>query len=204
METSKSVKDIAAFFRKLPSIGNKTAYRMAYAALSLPKSDLEAFTEVLKEAAVKVHSCPNCGLLIDDEKCPICDDESRDQKIILVVTDSKDVYSIESTDSYHGRYFVLKGTLSPSNHRTPSSIGLDDLVNKVKKENIEEVIAVTNKDLEGEATALYLANLLKGTGVKVTEPAQGLPSGAIIEYADPLTMSEAIKGRVPVGKEQDL
>lgn len=202
METSKSVKDIASFFRKLPSVGAKSAYRMAYAALSLPKTDLEAFEEVLKEAIQKVHRCPNCGLLIDSEDCPICDDPSRDKKTILVVSDSKDVYSIESTDSYKGIYFVLRGTLSPLNHRTPSTIGLDALVKRVKEEGIKEVIAMTNKDLEGETTALYIAKLFNGTGVKVTKPAQGLPSGAIIEYADPLTIGEAIRGRVVIGEEE--
>lgn len=203
METSKSVKDIAEFFKKLPSVGSKSAYRMAYAALSLPKSDLIAFEEVLNQAIQKIHRCLKCGLLIDDEECPICDDMTRDRKTVLVVTDSKDVYSIESTDAYHGLYFVLRGSLSPANHRTPSSIGLDALMKKVKEEGIQEVIAVTNKDLEGETTALYIANLLKNSSCKVTKPAQGLPSGAIIEYADPLTMSEAIKGRVLVGKENE-
>lgn len=203
METSKSVKDIASFFRKLPSVGVKSAYRMAYAALSLPKSDLEAFDVVLKEAIDKVHRCPNCGLLVDSDKCPICDDPSRDKTTILVVCDSKDVYSIESTDSYQGIYFVLKGTLSPSNHRTPSAIGLDVLITKVKDEGIKEVIAMTNKDLEGETTALYIAKMFKGSSVKVTKPAQGLPSGAIIEYADPITIQEAIKGRVEIGKDKE-
>lgn len=203
METSKSVKDIASFFRKLPSVGVKSAYRMAYAALSLPKSDLEAFDVVLKEAIDKVHRCPNCGLLVDSDKCPICDDPSRDKTTILVVCDSKDVYSIESTDSYQGIYFVLKGTLSPSNHRTPSTIGLDVLITKVKDEGIKEVIAMTNKDLEGETTALYIAKMFKDSSVKVTKPAQGLPSGAIIEYADPITIQEAIKGRVEIGKDKE-
>lgn len=203
METSKSVKDIASFFRKLPSVGIKSAYRMAYAALSLPKSDLEAFDVVLKEAIDKVHRCPNCGLLVDSDKCPICDDPSRDKTTILVVCDSKDVYSIESTDSYQGIYFVLKGTLSPSNHRTPSAIGLDVLITKVKDEGIKEVIAMTNKDLEGETTALYIAKMFKDSSIKVTKPAQGLPSGAIIEYADPITIQEAIKGRVEIGKDKE-
>lgn len=201
METSKSIKDIASFFKKLPSVGSKGAFRMAYAMLNLPKSDLEEFKNVLEEAIANVHRCPTCGLLIDEDKCFVCDDPNRDNKTILVVTDSKDVYSIESTDSYKGLYFVLGGTLSPANHRTPNVIGMDRLLDRVREEGIKEVIAVTNNDLEGETTSLYIANMLKDIDCKVTKPARGLPSGAIIEYADPLTMEEAIRDRVPIGKD---
>lgn len=201
METSKSIKDIANFFKKLPSVGSKGAFRMAYAMLNLPKSDLEEFNKVIEEAIEKVHRCPTCGLLIDEDKCFVCNNLSRDKKTILVVTDSKDVYSIESTDSYQGLYFVLKGTLSPANHRTPEAIGMNLLLNRVKEEKIKEVIAVTNNDLEGETTSFYIANMLKDFDCKVTKPARGLPSGAIIEYADPLTMEEAIRDRVPIGKD---
>lgn len=203
METAKSVKELAAFFRKLPSVGNKSAYRMAYAALNLPKSDLEAFEAVLREAVEKVRPCPRCGLVIDEERCPVCDDASRDGKTLLAVVDSKDVYAIEASGAYRGKYFVLKGTLSPAKRRMPEDIGLNELVEKVKREGIQEVIAVTDKDVEGETTALYLARLLKGTGCIVTKPAQGLPAGAVIEYADASTMAEAIKGRVMIREEEE-
>ncbi len=198
MEPPETVKDLAAFFRKLPSIGSKTAYRLAYACLALPKEDLKYFAGVLGKAYEKVHNCPTCGLLIDTKDCPICQDPKRKKGVLLVVTDSKDVLTIESTNTYDGLYFVLKGTISPLDHRTPESIGINALKAKVAKEGIKEVIVCTNSDLEGETTALYIANSFKGTDVKVTKPASGLPSGAILEYADPLTLGKALEGRVDI------
>lgn len=198
MEPPKTVKDIAAFLKKLPSVGGKSAYRLAYACLALPKEDLSSFAAVLTAAVAKVRNCPTCGLLIDTDSCPVCQDPQRDRSTLLVVSDSKDVLSIESTNTYRGLYFVLRGTISPLAHRSPESVGVFALKEKVEREKTKEVIVCTNSDLEGETTALYIANVLQDTDCKVTKPASGLPSGAILEYADPLTLGEALKGRVGI------
>lgn len=198
MEPIKTIKDIATFYKKLPSVGGKTATRMAYATVFLSKEDLLKFSMVLKETIEKVQDCPNCGLLIDSEVCPICSDTTRDKSTILVVSDVKNVISIENTNSYKGSYYVLKGTISPSEHRTPKSIGIDSLVERIRKDKVKEVIACMDSDLEGETTSLYLSSVLKKEGCKVTKLASGLPSGTILEYADPLTLVQAIKGRIEI------
>lgn len=198
MEPIKTIKEIAAFYKKLPSVGGKTATRMAYATVFLSKEDLIKFSSILLEATKTVKDCPNCGLLIDSETCPICSDENRDKSTILVVTDVKNVIFIENTNSYNGSYFVLKGTIAPSEHRTPKSIGVDALVDRIRKDKVKEVIACMDSDLEGETTALYLSRVLKKEGCKVTKLASGLPSGTILEYADPLTIAQAIKGRTDI------
>lgn len=203
MDSLKTVKDIAQFFRKLPSIGTKSATRLAYSCLTLPKEDLLAFASVLQEAVKRVKPCPTCGLLTEDGACPICSDPTRDSSTRMVVTDTKDVLAVESSKSYHGKYFVLRGTLSPSNHRTVESIGLNALKDLVEKEKVKEVICCTGSDLEGETTALFIARMLSKDPVKLTKPASGLPSGAILEYADPLTIGEAIKGRVDINQKED-
>lgn len=203
MDPIKTIKDISSFYKKLPSVGGRTALRLAYATVFLPKEDLIKFSEILKNAVTQVKECPKCGLLIDSDKCPICSDSSRDQATILVVTDVKNVIAIENTETYKGLYFVLKGSLAPSEHRTPESIGLFKLRDRVLNEKIKEVIVCTDSDLEGETTALYIASLLKNVGCKVTKLASGLPSGAILEYADPLTISQAIKGRVSMEEKKE-
>lgn len=201
MEAPETVRRIAEFFRKLPSVGARSSLRMAYACLALPREDLKTFSAALSDALEKIHPCPECGLLIDSEKCPICSAENRDRNTLMVVTSPKDVLAIENSDSYKGLYFVLDGTLSPASHRTPESTGINKLVERVKGGSYKEVICCTGNDLEGDTTALFIAKCLEGQDVSVTRPASGLPSGAVLEYADPMTLGKAIKGRVRIEEE---
>lgn len=201
MEPPKTVQQIADFLRRLPSVGTKSSLRLAYACLALPKEDLEAFCAALERALTTIHTCPECGLLIDEEKCPICSDDSRDGSLLMVVTSAKDVLAIENSDSFRGRYFVLAGTLSPAAHRTLESTGINRLIARVREGGIREVICCTGADLEGETTALYIAQALRGNDVTVTRPAEGLPSGAVLEYADPVTLSRAIRGRTRIEED---
>ena len=203
MEPPKTILDIADFFRRLPSVGSRSALRMAYACLSLPREDLETFSHVLQDALTKVHRCPTCGLLIDVEKCPICSDPKRDSGLLMVVTSPKDVLAVEACGAYSGKYFVLDGTISLAQHRTLESTGVSHLVATVKKGGIREVICCTGNDLEGDTTALLIGQCLRDTGVKITRPASGLPSGAVLEYADPATLSKAIQGRVKVSEDKE-
>lgn len=202
MEPPKTVQELAKFFKKLPSIGSRTSQRLAYACLALPKQDIQAFISALTATVNTVHPCSQCGLLIDTDKCPICDDVKRKSNALMVVTSSRDVLAIESSGSYQGKYFVLKGTISPADHRTPESIGIDRLVSRIEQDETSEVIVCTGNDLEGETTAMYIAHVLKNKKVRVTEPASGLPSGAILEYADPQTIAKAISGRVEVESKE--
>lgn len=203
MEPPKTIQELSKFFRKLPSVGTRTSQRLAYACLGLPKQDLETFVSTLSEALEKIHQCPQCGILIDTAQCPICSDTKRNPQKLMVVTSSRDVLAVENAECYDGLYFVLSGTLSPAEHRTPTSIGLDRLEKAVDENRVEEVIVCTGNDLEGETTGLYIDSLLSKKGVCVTKPASGLPSGAVLEYADPSTIFKAVAGRVAVKKGGD-
>ena len=201
MEPPKTIQEIAAFLRKLPTVGSRSAQRLAYACLTLPREDLEAFVSVLSEALESIRPCPECQLLIDTESCPICSDPKRDETRIMAVVSSRDVLAIEQSESYDGKYFVLNGTVSPAEHRTPESTGVERLVRGAKEKHLKEVICCTGSDIEGETTALLIARMLKGTGIRVTRPASGLPTGAVIEYADPLTIGRALKGRTDISED---
>lgn len=201
MEPPRTIQQIAAFFKKLPTVGSRASQRLAYACLALPKEDLEAFVNVLSEALKTVRPCPECGLLIDTENCPVCSDPSRDSTRVMAVVSSRDVLAIEQSESYDGKYFVLNGTVSPAEHRTPESTGVNKLVKDAVDKGYKEVICCTGSDIEGDTTALLIARMLKGTGIRVTRPASGLPTGAVIEYADPLTIGKALRGRTDISEE---
>lgn len=201
MNPIKSVTDLKKSYQRLPGVGEKTAERLAYATLKFSREELESFVSRLKEVMEKVHRCPRCGLDIDTEDCPICDDPSRDESTLLVVTDARNVISFEKTGNYHGRYFVLGGTISPLRNVSPADIHLEDLIETVSSNHVKEVILACNSTIDGETTALYIANLLKGLPVKVSRLAYGLPLGADLEYVDELTISRSLLGRVELSKE---
>lgn len=201
MNPIKSVTDLKKSYQRLPGVGEKTAERLAYATLKFSREELESFISRLKEVMEKVHRCPRCGLDIDTEDCPICDDPSRDESTLLVVTDARNVISFEKTGNYHGRYFVLGGTISPLRNVSPADIHLEDLIETVSSNNVKEVILACNSTIDGETTALYIANLLKSLPVKVSRLAYGLPLGADLEYVDELTISRSLLGRVELSKE---
>ena len=200
MEAIKTIQDLIECYKKLPGIGFKTAERLAYATLHLTAEDRNRFILALTDANEKVQKFPKCGTFFDD-KCPICSDLNRDHSVLLVVSDSKDILSIEKTNGYHGEYFSLKGTLSPLKNRTPEEIGIPQLKQRVEKEGIKEIILALPTDLEGETTAMYLANIYRDNpDVSITKLANGIPIGTDLEYLDNMTITSSLKGRVSLKK----
>lgn len=200
MEAIKTIQDLIECYKKLPGIGFKTAERLAYATLHLTAEDRNRFILALTDANEKVQKCPKCGTFFDDQ-CPICSDLNRDHSVLLVVSDSKDILSIEKTNGYHGEYFSLKGTLSPLKNRTPEEIGIPQLKQRVEKEGIKEIILALPTDLEGETTAMYLANIYRDNhDVSITKLANGIPIGTDLEYLDNMTITSSLKGRVSLKK----
>lgn len=179
----------------LPSVGHKSAQRLAFYLLGLPPEQAERFVGAITEAREKIHECAVCCNLTDGETCPVCDDPSRDRKTICVVADPRDVYAIERTHEYTGQYHVLHGNLSPIDGVGPDALRIKELLHRVAEQSVEEVIMATNPTVEGEATAMYLGKLLAPFGVKVTRLAYGIPVGGDLEYADEVTLRHSLEGR---------
>ena len=190
-----ALQNLADQFARLPGIGGKTAQRLAFHVLSLPLEDAEEFAEAILEAKRQVHTCPRCQNLTDREICPICDDDMRDERIICVVAEPKDVIAMERSREFRGTYHVLHGVISPLNHVTQDDIKIKELLQRVGSGDVQEVIMATNPDTEGEATAMYISRLLRPLEVKVTRLAYGVPVGSQLEYADEVTLSRALEGR---------
>ncbi|MBQ1411099.1 MAG: recombination protein RecR [Oscillospiraceae bacterium] len=182
-------------FAKLPGIGGKTAQRLAFHVLSLPDEEAAGFARAIVEAKQTVHTCPICQNLTDGERCAICADERRDQSVICVVAEPRDVIAMERAREYDGVYHVLHGVISPLNHVGPDDIRIRELLARVAQGGVREVIMATNPDTEGEATAMYLSRLLRPMEVKVTRLAYGIPVGSQLEYADEVTLLRALEGR---------
>ena len=182
-------------FARLPGIGGKTAQRLAFHVLSLPQEQAEEFSQAILEAKANVHTCPVCQNLTDLEVCPICNDAERDQGLICVVAEPRDLIAMERSREYNGVYHVLHGVISPLNHIGPDSLKIRELLDRVAKGNVREIIMATNPDTEGEATAMYLSRLLRPLEVKVTRLAYGIPVGSQLEYADEVTLLRALEGR---------
>ena len=181
---------------KLPGIGGKTAQRLAFHILSLTDREAGELADAILNAKKSLHYCEVCGNLTDREKCQICTDESRDPSVICVVETPQDVMAMERVREYRGRYHVLHGTISPMDGIGPNDINLASLVRRLQAEpEVKELILATNPNIEGEATSMYIANLLKDTGIKITRIAHGLPIGGDLEYADEVTLLKAIEGR---------
>jgi len=190
-----ALEDLADQFARLPGIGGKTAQRLAFHVLELPYEDAQAFADAIIAAKQTVHTCSVCQNLTDREICPICDDEMRDQSLICVVAEPKDVIAMERSREFSGVYHVLHGVISPLNNVTQNDIRIRELLQRVAKGNVREVIMATNPDTEGEATAMYISRLLRPMEVKVTRLAYGIPVGSQLEYADEITLSRALEGR---------
>lgn len=182
-------------FERLPGIGHKSAQRLAYYVLGLSKEEAQSFSDAIMDAHEKIHYCKKCCNLTDQELCPICRNEARDQSIICVVEDPRDVIALERTNEFKATYHVLHGTISPLNGIGPDHLCIKELLARVNDGNVKEVIMATNPTVEGEATAMYISRLLKPLGVKVTRLAYGIPVGGDLEYADEVTLSRAIEGR---------
>jgi recombination protein RecR len=182
-------------FQKIPSIGRKTAQRMAFHVLDLPDNEAKEFADAIMEAHTKIHHCSLCHNLTENELCPICESNSRDHSLLCVVEDPRDVPALERTREFQGVYHVLHGTISPMNGVGPEQLTIKSLVERVATGEIKEVIMATNPTLEGDTTAMYIGKLLKPFEVKVTRLAYGIPVGADIEYADDVTLLRALEGR---------
>lgn len=190
-----ALQALADQFARLPGVGGKTAQRLAFHVLEMPIEDAQAFADAIIEAKQTVHTCPVCQNLTDRELCPICQDDARDQGLICVVADPKDVIAMERAREFTGVYHVLHGVISPLNHVTQDDIRIKELLSRVAKGGVREVIMATNPDVEGEATAMYISRLLRPMEVKVTRLAYGVPVGSQLEYADDVTLSRALEGR---------
>ena len=190
-----ALQNLADQFARLPGIGGKTAQRLAFHVLSLPLEDARDFAQAILDAKQTVKSCPVCQNLTDRELCPICDDDTRDHSLICVVAEPRDVIAMERSREFRGVYHVLHGVISPLNHVTQDDIRVKELLARVAKGGVKEVIMATNPDTEGEATAMYISRLLRPMEVKVTRLAYGVPVGSQLEYADEVTLSRALEGR---------
>ena len=182
-------------FARLPGIGGKSAQRLAFHVLDLPMEEAQEFADAIVAAKKSVTLCPVCQNLTEGGLCPICASPKRDGSVICVVADSRDVIAMERAREFNGHYHVLHGVLSPMNHVGPDDLHIKSLLDRVAAGGIEEVIMATNPDTEGEATALYIARLLKPFGVKVTRLAYGIPVGGHLEFADDATLMRALEGR---------
>ena len=185
-------------FERMPGIGKKSAQRLAFYVLDMPPEKAKAFASVILEAHEKIHRCSCCQNLTDQKVCQICSDSKRDFSIICVVEDPKDVIAIERTQEYHGMYHVLHGLLSPMNGIGPDQLTVKELMGRLSDNRVQEVIMATNPTVEGEATATFLARMLKPMGIKVSRLAYGIPVGGNLEYADEVTLYRAIEGRCEI------
>ena len=190
-----SLENLVDKFASLPGIGRKSAQRLAFYVLGLPEAEARSFADAIVAAKSSVHCCSVCQNLTEDEMCSICASTTRDQSTICVVSEPRDVLSIERGREYNGSYHVLHGVLSPMSHVGPDDIRIKELLVRVAENEIEEVIMATNPDTEGEATAMYISRLLRPMEVKVTRLAYGIPVGSQLEYADEVTLLRALEGR---------
>lgn len=192
-EQIDSLQHLVAQLSKLPGIGRKSAQRLAYFLLAQPKEEAEALAQAILQARQSVRRCSVCGNYTDEERCAICRDERRDRRLLCVVRDPRDVAAMERTRDYNGLYHVLHGVISPMEGVGPEDIAIKELLGRL--DGVEEVILATNPDIEGEATAAYIARLLKPFGLRVSRIAHGMPVGSDLEYTDEITLSRAMRGR---------
>jgi recombination protein RecR len=181
--------------RKLPGIGQKTAQRLAYSLLRRSREDAERLSRAILDVKEKIRYCSRCNNFSDQDPCHYCTSPNRTQEMICVVEEPNDILSIEKTREYHGQYHVLHGVLSPINGIGPEDLKLKNLIERLREGSVREIILATNPNVEGEATAIYLAKLLKPIGIRVTRIALGLPVGSDLEFADEVTMSKALEHR---------
>lgn len=195
MVYSKAMARLVEAFNKLPGIGPKTAQRLAYFILKLPREEVEAISQALIEARDKITLCSRCGNFTEEQPCYVCRDNKRDPGVICVVQEPRDLLAMEKTGEYQGNYHVLQGAISPIDGVGPDNIRIKELLERVQQGNVKEIILATNPNVEGEATAMYISRLMKPLGVRITRIAHGLPVGGDLEYADEVTLTRALEGR---------
>ena len=189
------VQSLINEFSKLPTVGPKTAARLVFYLLARPRGEAESLAEAILAVKDRVRLCSRCFSLTEDDPCMICADQRRDGTTLCVVAEPKDIFAIERTSAYHGRYHVLGGLISPIDGIGPAQLRTKELVERIAAEGIRETIVATNPNAEGEATALYLARLLNPSGIIVSRLAYGLPIGGDLDYADEVTLAKALEGR---------
>ncbi|MEN6314986.1 MAG: recombination mediator RecR [Clostridiaceae bacterium] len=182
-------------FEKLPGIGHKTAQRLAFHVLNLTQEKVDALSNAIRDAKLKTRYCSICSNLTETDPCAICSSANRDQGIICVVEDPRDVVAMERIREFKGLYHVLQGVISPMEGIGPEDIKIKELLKRIREGDIREIIIATNPDVEGEATAMYISKLLKPVGIRITRIAYGIPVGGDLEYADEMTLSKALEGR---------
>ena len=192
---AKPLTKLISELGKLPGIGGKTAQRLAFHILSLPEEEVKSLAQTLIDAKSTMHYCSVCGNLTDTDPCGVCADAARDHSVICVVESPRDVSAMERVREFTGVYHVLNGAISPMDGVGPEDINLRSLIVRLQETDVKEVILATNPNIEGEATAMYIARLIKPAGIKVTRIAHGLPVGGDLEYADEVTLSKAMEGR---------
>jgi len=194
------IQNLIDEFSKLPGIGTKSAQRLTFYLLRCPDQDINNLAQAIGNLKKKIRFCEQCFNLSEQNLCPICQDPKRDKSIICVVEDPLDIVALEKTGEYKGVYHVLHGVISPADGLGPEQLKIKELISRIKqgKGKIKEVIIATNPSLEGEATAMYLLRQLKPLGVKITRIARGLPVGGDLEYADEITLTNALKGRMEI------
>ena len=195
MEKLKALIRLEESLAKLPSVGRRSAERMAYAMLNMEDDDLAEFSDAIKNLKQSVHVCPICGFLSEEDKCVICQDEERDQDTLMVVSYPKDVIAFENAEYYKGLYHVLNGVISLSKGSTVEDLNINSLLKRLDEHHYKEVIIATNPTIEGETTALYIAKLINDKVDSVTRLAYGLQMGGNLDYTDALTLSKAVEGR---------
>lgn len=195
MEKLKALERIEDSLTKLPSVGKKSAERIAYAMLEMDDDDLNEFSDAVKSLKSSIHVCPICGNLTESSICDICSDSSRDKSMMMVVSYPKDLIAFERAGNFHGLYQILGGTISVSNGKNINDLSIPQLISRIKEGKISEVVIATNPTVDGETTALYLARVIEPMNIRVTRLAYGLPMGGNLDYADSLTLSKALEGR---------
>ena len=195
MEKLKSLEVLQEQLSKLPGVGKKSAERMAYTLLEFEQDDLNDIADAIKGLKEKIHVCPVCGMITDIDGCYICDDSTRDQTTLMIVSYPKDVISLENSGAYKGLYHVLNGEINLSKGKTVDTLNIESLFKRFYDGNIKEVILATNPTLDGETTSLFLSKILAKYNVTTTRLAYGLQMGGNLDYVDPLTLSKALEGR---------
>ena len=190
-----SLKDLIESFKTLPGIGEKTAERLAFFLINEDEEQTNFFADSIVNAKSKIHKCEVCNNLTDQDICSICSNPLRDKNILCVVEDVKNIFMFEKVGSYNGQYHVLDGLISPLDGIDPDDIGIDKLINRIKKEKYDEIIIAVKPSIEGETTSLYIKKILGGFNIKVTRIASGIPIGTDIEYIDSMTLERALQDR---------
>lgn len=195
MEKLKSLEKLENALNKLPSLGKKSAERIAYSMLYMSQEELDEFSDAVKNLKRDIKTCPKCGMIFDITSCPICEDTNRNKETLLVVSYPKDVISIERSEGYNGLYHVLNGEISISKGKEPGDLNINSLLNRVKDSQIKEIILATNPTMDGEMTSLYIAKLFENSGIEITRLAYGLQMGGTLDYTDKLTLLKSLEGR---------